>query len=264
MAEWPLIQIPSKTFLLGEYAVLQKGPALVLAHGPYFSCAVGNQKFHPDSPAGQLAPGLCVQWQDPHQGKGGFGGSGAEFVAAHALQTGKKTFSPEEAFSLREKYEAPGSGVDILVQAFGAGKDPMVVSVNQESHSLEQMPLLGIQARIFHTGKKLLTHENLRGPFPPLSQLAPIIQKATEALRRQDAASFCAELMRYSQTLRQAGLLASHSAEACEKAPKSALALKGCGAMGSDVILLLQEAGEKSPRDWAENHSLVEVAAVAI
>ena len=236
----------------------------MLAHGPYFSCALGTQKFHPDSPAGRLAPELSFQWSDPHQGKGGFGGSGAEFVAAYALQGGKNSFSSEEAFALKEKYQAAGSGVDVLVQAFGAGKDPMVVSVNQEKRQLEKMPSLGIQARIFHTGKKLLTHENLQGPFPPLNQLEPVIQRATEAFHRKNASMLCEAIKQYSQILSKAGLLAPHSALACKNAPKSALAVKGCGAMGSDVILLLQEAGENSPQDWAQSHSLVEVAALAI
>ena len=82
------LKIPSKTFLLGEYAVLTGGPALVLAHPPFFSLKKTNKPklFHPKSPASLLMKkhGLRQDFDflDPHRGGGGFGGSTAEVISS--------------------------------------------------------------------------------------------------------------------------------------------------------------------------------------
>ncbi len=94
------ISFPSKTFLIGEYAVLEGAPAILVNTKPHFKFFVTERKklfkgakqidkkelFHPQSPAGQWLKKqahleLCydIEYQDPYLGKGGFGSSSAQF-----------------------------------------------------------------------------------------------------------------------------------------------------------------------------------------
>ena len=89
---------PSKTFLTGEYAVLEEAPAVLINTSPRFCFSVTNnddntvntqQPFHKDSPAGQYLknhPHINKQYNisctDPHDHQGGFGLSSAEFNMA--------------------------------------------------------------------------------------------------------------------------------------------------------------------------------------
>ncbi|GJM07141.1 MAG: hypothetical protein DHS20C10_08750 [marine bacterium B5-7] len=88
------ISAPSKTFLLGEYAVLEDLPGLILATEPRFTLTIGEKisptPFHPESPAGRL---LATQplttpysFDDPHAGAGGLGASSAEFLLSWSTQ----------------------------------------------------------------------------------------------------------------------------------------------------------------------------------
>src|SRR5262249_7567087 len=92
------INLPSKTYLLGEYIVLEGAPCLILNTPPYFKAefpSTVKNDFHPKSPAGLLLEENAdffkndtVEFFDPHEGKGGFGASGAQFIAAYAALHG--------------------------------------------------------------------------------------------------------------------------------------------------------------------------------
>jgi hypothetical protein len=145
-----VIRIPSKTFVLGEYLVLQGGPALVLCHPPYFEAERGSsdRPLASQSPAGQLAKKTgfdlsTLAFRDPHQGRGGFGGSGAEFLAVWAYHQGKTSFQEKDCWQAREDYRAlaSGSGVDVLTQAFGTGEEALLVGVDLAAKKLKNQPL---------------------------------------------------------------------------------------------------------------------------
>lgn len=102
------LQIPGKTFLVGEYLALAGGPSVVAMTRPCFEfswTAIEKQStqplelqhaFHTDSPAGRLLGELykkrpdCsdyrITFHDPHFGKGGLGASTAEFIGAWAFE----------------------------------------------------------------------------------------------------------------------------------------------------------------------------------
>jgi mevalonate kinase len=119
-----VLSVPSKTYLTGEYAVLVGGSALVLNTGPRFelrasrikAANAGNSRDLEKSgaqnrdvaalgdgevagiPEGSPAHGWlkqrepllrdwCLEFVDPHAGRGGFGASGAQFVLVHAFTT---------------------------------------------------------------------------------------------------------------------------------------------------------------------------------
>jgi len=257
-----LIQIPSKTFVAGEYAVLEGSPSLVLGHAPFFRASLGTLSFHPESPAGfylkKQRKNLQFDFFDPHQGKGGFGSSGAEFVSAYSLVHGKDSFDSSSAWQLWEEFpRTEGSGMDVLVQSFGAGKEAGLYSIDQKNRIIQKAPFLGISYSIFHTGKKLPTHEHLRSKMPPLDSVKKQLVRLLTSFGNRE--KFCTELNKLGDSLDQLGLLAPHSKAAVEDIRPLVLAAKGCGAMGSDVILVLYEDSFSAWSDWAIKHQLTKI-----
>lgn len=88
--------VPSKTFLLGEYAVLHGGAALVATTRPEFIVDMdfvvrpSSEGVRFAGPAGRLHENLSLssglriqQFLDPHFGKGGFGASSAQYISVY-------------------------------------------------------------------------------------------------------------------------------------------------------------------------------------
>lgn len=275
------LKFPGKTFLLGEYAVLKRGPAILLGHGPYFEAdLVGGgatrNPFHPESPAGRWLARFpfagSIDFSDPHRGAGGFGGSGAEFLAAWYSRReiprsmAARVKAAQEAW--QDSREFPGSGADILTQAYGVNADDaFLLHLDFGSAIPDIEPLdrrLGLNLSLFHTGRKLPTHEAL-SQLPPLPQeeLRDLVIEAAEALRGRNAKWFADAMQTYGETLAKAGLLASHSREALASLPPTGVrAAKGCGAMGADVLAVLHTGANLGP--WASANSLAEVARLPV
>jgi hypothetical protein len=267
---------PSKTFLLGEYCVLEGAPALLLAHEPMF-----RAEFHPDpqaaspfqvgSPAARLSERLGLDprrfsFLDPHEGKGGFGASGAEFLAVARQDPAAPGSRSDFAWYAREAYLRlgdPGSGADLLVQAFAESSG--LVSVGIGRHALEMLPArLGALVTLFRTGRKLPTHEHLRETGrASVRELCLYVEQARAACLAGNLEAFADAVKAFGGGLEKRGLLADHSAKALRGLGNGPLAAKGCGAMGSDVLLVLSRAPLHLAR-WAKDHSLVEVARVGI
>jgi hypothetical protein len=260
---------------------LQGGPAIVLTHGPNFEgetrAKSPKSMVHPSSPAGLLAKKLqrdssTLDFKDPHGGKGGFGGSSAEFLALLAQEEGRSSFREADCWRARELYTslAPGSGVDVLVQAFGSGEGNMMVAVDLANRKIRPLniPSLGLELRLWRTGKKLSTHEHLKNAARPgADELAPLVQKAEAAIGKKDRKIFADAVTGYGRALGAAGFLAPHSAAALAAglALPGVVGGKGCGAMGADVLLLLLEEGAaEPPESWKTAHSLVEVLRLKI
>lgn len=267
----PSFSFPSKTFVLGEYAVLESGSALLLAHEPMFQARIGKSlpNFAANSPAGKafkkFGP-VGLDFLDPHEGRGGFGGSGAEFLAVVAAHEGKPG-NPEfawKAYDLYRELGCAGSGADILCQ--GATSTTAFVSIDIPNRGLETFlpKKLGVELRLFHTGEKLATHDHLAQKFLLSDKLARITREGESALRGGHPGAFAHAIANYAALLAELNLVAPHTAAALAGSPgPGILAAKGCGALGSDVILVCCEP-KASTKAWAEEHSLVEVAKVPI
>lgn len=266
------LRFPGKTFLVGEYAVLEGGEAVLLGHGPQFhaeiSAGTASSPFHPESPAGRWLQEHpfegTIRFQDPHRGQGGFGGSGAEFLSAWAAERALPTSEEERHAFAWAAWEAsrafPGSGADILTQAYGMNaEEHFLLRIDIPARQLEPLPLRGGGTiSLFHTGKKLDTHGALRSRPPlPLARLQEICLRAAEATRAGNFEWLAGEINAYGKALSSLGLLAPHSAETLEKLKgmKGVLAAKGCGAMGADVLLVAHEPNAKL-LGWALENSL--------
>ncbi len=110
-------EIPSKTFVIGEYLALEGTASMLLATKPCFIVKTKSvsphlensedsdrlfTEFHPDSPAGKLCRQLKQKEtyfiEDPHENGGGFGRSTAEYLSVfiHDLILKKKSFNSTE------------------------------------------------------------------------------------------------------------------------------------------------------------------------
>jgi hypothetical protein len=120
------LQIPGKTFLVGEYLALAGGPSVVALTRPCFEFSWTpvnhplNHGFHPESPAGLLLNKLrvkrpdsskyAVSFQDPHFGKGGLGASTAEFIGSWVFEQ----WLTSETFNERVRTNKRTEFVEIL------------------------------------------------------------------------------------------------------------------------------------------------------
>ncbi|MEM7647409.1 MAG: hypothetical protein AAF203_10900 [Pseudomonadota bacterium] len=256
-------EIPSKTFVIGEYLAINGTASLILASEPFFYVKVIQDKlfgFHPDSPAGNLKKqlkmdGVGFSFFDPHQGRGGFGRSTAEYLSvflAHWLQeNGEEDWNDKILSQLEDvvpQYQKScggdykPSGADLVAQLCGGlcWYDGM----NYLAESLS-WPFPGYDMFIFHTGKKLATHEHLADlKEKNLRPLIPILLAARTSLDQKNLKVFCESLNYYYDCLNEMSLSdpGIYKTVLDLRENPEVLAAKGCGAMGVDTVLIIAEA----------------------
>lgn len=275
------LSCPSKTFLLGEYLILQQGPALILNTEPRFSLIAhtntqGKQNdIDPQSPAGRYIHdykkdfgNTDIQFTDPHQGAGGLGASTAQFLLCYALhkQLLEQPFdvqTPEQIQSLLNIYRhyawqgegVPPSGADLLAQFSGQ------LCLYTKDTALQAMawPFPDLAICLIRTGKKLATHEHLRQlQYLDTHQLASAMTKAISAIETRSGTEFVDALREYAEELEQLGLVAEHTQTLLQQLPNELiLAAKGCGGMGADIIAVCLAVDKLPPfHDWASKQQL--------
>ncbi len=124
-----LVHAPGKLVLMGEYAVLDGGQALVLAIDRGVRCAVwsgrgplqidtpdGDDRFVRPALEGQTGRFVFSDWNPVSlPGKPGFGGSAAACVAA-CVAAGRPA---TDAFAIHRRVQGSGSGVDVASAVSG-------------------------------------------------------------------------------------------------------------------------------------------------
>lgn len=253
--------IPAKTFFLGEYVAMTGDPAIVLTTEPCFELRLteqsGLQGIHPDSPAGRfwmqqgrLDKGLA--WHDPYNGCGGLGASSAQwlgaYLASHYLQN--QLACPDEMLNayFKSAWQGVGirpSGYDVVAQSMQG----CVYIDRQQAHYLTyDWPFPDLAFILLHTGEKLATHQHLQTLTLGgcMEQLVGIVKSAKLAFESANSEQIIDAVNAYHECLQQQGLVATHSLHlmAMLKKNKDILAMKGCGAMGADVLLLLVPANQ--------------------
>ena len=248
--------IPAKTFLLGEYAALAGGPAIVLTTSPCFELTLsdtpGLQGIHPASPAGQYwARGSHVSkglhWHDPYQGRGGLGASSAQFLGAYFASMHLQNQAIHQQTLLDAYMQIsrlgeglPPSGYDVLAQSLSG-----CVYIDRQKAICQTYtwPFKDIAFILLHTGQKLATHHHLQTLDLPIQvdRLAVIVEQAKHAFECMDSQCLIDAVNAYHQQLAQMNLVAEHSLKHIKafKEETDILAAKGCGAMGADILLLV-------------------------
>lgn len=276
-----IFQIPGKTFLLGEYAVLNSAPALVFCHEPYFEFEVRDQLspgfskwdvfFHPESPAGIYSRQLDLHKYnlfikcDHQYGHGGFGLSTAEFLVAYQIGQMVRGKSRGEEFIVDDlqletdhqqlllaywsifdsSTKKRPSGADLQAQSRGG-----FCYVDQKQGILQNFPWLfdDLSVIVVPTGNKLKTHEHLNQlENLNFSSLIAMTSQLNHVFAKADSAQLITLVNEYGVALAQMGLLTPYSSQLMEdlRSIHGVHAIKGCGAMGADSILMIVSSQQK-------------------
>ena len=262
------LSCPSKTFLIGEYAALEGGPALILNTLPRFEFTLqktGRTQidiFHPKSPAGlwireraPLLEGWELSFLDPHKGRGGLGASSAQFLLSHCATTFLQISAAKarEGFDLKALWNdyvvlaKSASGYDVLSQAVG-----QVAHVETNNWIVQGLswPFANLHFVIVRTGSKTPTHQHLNEvKSEQYKGLADISREACQAFENKNEDQFIELSKNYTRALIERGLQSQKTLD-CVADLEKALPLKlarGCGAMGADTLLIVfeQEYREK-------------------
>lgn len=277
------ITLPGKTFLLGEYVVLDGGPGLMLTTPPYFEMhlrdkpqlpSVPNPAFHPQSPAGlwieknsDFFKQYHLDFFDPHEGKGGFGASSAQFISVYAaLHSIEKTAHGMEKlladyFSVVKSTEGVlPSGADLVAQVC---KD--ITYWHRAEQQLDQVtwPFQQLSYCLIRTGYKCATHQSLK-KLPPdaLVEMSDLVKQGYAAFRSADSLALVNAVNEYAAWMKRVNCVVATTEDLLQFFASSRLieAAKGCGALGADVILVLL-ATEKLPSflAWLQERDMIPV-----
>lgn len=274
------LSVPSKTFLLGEYLALHGGPSLVITHFPRFELAITQANvptvfgISPDSPAGKYITDhqddfarLALTFQDPHQGKGGFGASTAQFLLTYAFINRFSLPLAGEGWGegllrtyLSYAWNGVGlkpSGADLMAQATGK-----ITLFAREPWRLEayDWPFKEMGFLLIKTRHKLATHQHLAAlPAFKSEKLYACMQTALQHFFASDEQGFANSVNHYAELLAQADLVSQDTLLLMAELKKipGVLAAKGCGALGADTILILSKLTAKpAVLTWAQEQGL--------
>lgn len=260
--------IPSKTFLLGEYVALAGGPAILVSHAPCFEVdflesSSAQIPFHPESPAGiwvdlheELFTSVAIQFRDPYEGAGGFGASTAQFIAVYLyvlhkgglLKNGlqlndmQKWAIVEDYKNLFEDQDVPPSGYDVLSQLSGGIQ---IIEAQKQKISSGSWLFTDVAVSIYKTSQKIATHDHLNDlevSERTLKELELCTRLSLEALQEQKKEEFFKAVKQFTQVQQKAGLLSVETSAIVESWSQKpgVLAVRGCGAMGADVVVVFK------------------------
>ncbi|HEX4923356.1 MAG TPA: hypothetical protein VFV50_04690 [Bdellovibrionales bacterium] len=260
------LSVPSKTFLIGEYSALNGGPALLLATPPRFvlrsSLCLGptcrRTGLEGQGPASVLLRNPAFDdyefhFIDPHGGRGGLGASSAQFVLLHAFYNWLK-FQPTKADRLlgayrdvvRSQSEVMPSGYDVLSQFKG---HLSFIHWKASQFDTVEWTLTGIDVILIRGPKKIATHTHLKElALKDTSEFEGLALNAYRAIQLGQQEDFVRSIQEFSGALRAHKLTIPESVDMQELVARQrgVRAVKGCGALGSDVIAVVVEQNEKA------------------
>ncbi|KGP62580.1 hypothetical protein EP47_08830 [Legionella norrlandica] len=248
--------IPAKTFLLGEYAALTGASAIILTTKPCFTLTVTEREklegIHPESPAGlwwQKNPfhSFGLSWHDPYQGKGGLGASSAQFLACYFATCSLLKVTPQLNHMIEAYYESSWSGSGLKPSGYDviAQSQQGCVYINRQKNQIKSFrwPFKELSFLIIHTGAKIATHHHLKEATLPsqINHLSALVDKAKDAFDSLNSDGLVQSINQYHQMLSTLNLVSQHSLALIQsiKSYPEVLAIKGCGALGADTLLIL-------------------------
>lgn len=236
--------IPGKTYLVGEYAVLLGGSALGLSTDPSFSFEIGadiQSTVHPDSPAGRYLHKndrqfVNGQLYDPYR-IGGFGRSTAEYWSALLPDLIQK---PANLSEILDQYKSlhSGSGVDLAFQYLGE-----ISHVHTAEGIFERLnwPFGNLNFYIVSTGVKINTHEHISEiNMNHLKELPEISSDVVTSFKSGNESQFLNQMNRWTNKLSELGLTHPNSSSLKTRLEyfDEIKLVKPCGALGADVLLV--------------------------
>ncbi len=259
------LEAPSKTFLIGEYGVLDGGPAIILNTKPQFSLkAVSSDEnqcrgIHPLSPAGKwirlrsvFLNKLDIEFNDPWNQSGGLGASSAQFLFVHALSEivqGRFNFVFQEDYlgdllrDFRDLYEDTKgvlpSGADVVSQFMG--RVTLIRDDRKKSESVN-WPFAFKNFLIFKTNNKVTSHEHLQSVRAgDLKEFKNLANKSVFFFENEQWNAFVESLKDYHRLLVKYDWVHPSTLKLVETLSTwmGVDAVKGCGALGADTIVVI-------------------------
>ena len=219
-------QIPAKTFLLGEYAALAEGSAIILTTSPYFELSLsttnqGLSGIHPESPAGiwwqQQNINKGLSFYDPYSSRGGLGASSAQFLGTYLACCQLNNKLPDLQEMLAAYYHCSWSGVGLKPSGYDAIAQSQkgCVYINKQSNTIKsyQWPFTDLSLLLIHSGVKLATHQHLQATTLPTSinQLSAIVEQAKQAFEQVNGEQLIKAINDYHQEINDLNRVAQHS-----------------------------------------------------
>ena len=254
------LRAPGKLVLMGEYAVLDGAPAIVLAvnRGVEVQVRAGDAALQIETPdgddrfvraalAGQRGRFTFSAWNPVEgiAGKPGFGGSAAACVVA-CLAAGRPL---DDAYALHRAAQGSGSGVDVAASARGGMLRFTLAAPGGAPPQLQALPPLrpvvvwsGQSAR---TGPRLVNYQTWRGRADFADESASLV----DAFVEQPIPAMRAARRALEAMAKDAGLDYRHPAldRAIALAEGLGGAAKASGAGGGDcAVALLPDAGAEA------------------
>jgi hypothetical protein len=273
------LSVPSKTFLIGEYGALNGGPALMLATPPRFvlksALCLGTQcqrtGLEGKGPASVLLNDRAFndyefQFFDPHRGRGGLGASSAQYLLLHAFYNWLK-FQPTRADRLLQMYretvrsqiDVLPSGYDILSQFRG---NISFIHWKWSIFETVEWPFPDLEIFVLRGPLKIATHEHLKSiHLKDTSDFEQIAQESMDAITAKDQDSFLKTINDFGALLQAKDLTVAESIamQKTIREHKSVLAVKGCGALGADVLIAAVPMNESANFNSFLNTQKIEV-----
>lgn len=274
--EWNALA-PAKHFILGEYAILEEdASALLMTHAPLFSMTAraskqGAQAFsHPASPAARLYEKYrdilreyTFAFHDPYLGMGGMGASSAEFLLLYQLLHQISQDEPslfemlETYYELTETTGVRPSGADVVAQKTGG----LCAWQKGSLPSILDWKMSSIELHFVHTKHKVATHEHLQQFDLSFDKkdLKMATQSGIEAIKNQEEQAFIDAIQFFLESALSKNLVSEYSKEKISElhAFSWVKAAKGCGALGSDVLLIVTDRYFQDPvKQWANYHGM--------
>lgn len=236
---------------------------------------------------------FTINFYDPHNGQGGFGASSAQFAALALFKefTEKTTaqthfkLSAATIFKLLNDYQScawdgtgfPPSGADVAAQCMGSSiviaseakqsssdeSNSQLCFVNRQQQQLTTFawPFKDLAFFLLRTGHKVATHEHLQTlTHIPSEELNAVVQSALRAINEKNAALFVKAINNYAACLEQLNFVAATTQTLLKKLLQQpqVLAVKGCGALGADVVLVITDTVDRASfANWANIEGLV-------
>ncbi|WP_415063969.1 hypothetical protein [Bdellovibrio sp.] len=278
-----VFSVPGKTFLAGEYLALQGGPTLVFLSQPCFEMNVQKgqgqkEGLHPESPAGLFIAKYAdyfsqfdLSFQDPYIGRGGFGASTAQFLSVYALWLYKEKAQQdmEKLLDFKHLLEAyyevawqgqgqRPSGADLVGQLKGS---LTFFEKRQGLISVKSWPFMDLEFSLIHTGNKVATHEHLKNlPEFDGSSLEQAFAIIREGFEKQDSTRFIDGVNAYALALQDLGFTCKETLSLLSELRQipGVRAVKGCGALGADVVLVVTNKAEtRGVQEFCQTRGLV-------
>mgnify|MGYP001219726097 CR=1 FL=1 len=245
-----ILRAPSKTFFLGEYAVLSHGHAIVMATKPYFTLEFKqDQTSCPlKGPINDFAIEHDLKgwhWHDPHEQLGGLGASSAVFAMAlyHQQSQTQNDLNNIELFESFKRYhqnQTPvPSGADLLCQLHGG-----LTLINCPDATAHAWPFKSLAWSIYRTGLTSQTHKVLQYPSSSASMaMNQIVLEGKKAIKESNEQLMLQTISAYHDAM-QNNQCYDHQLKPVfsylNEAPEI-LSFKGCGALGIDTFLVLYD-----------------------